>query len=147
MQLVWVGRRGVKVAVADGEKWCSRCAQAKPLDEFWNNVRSHDGKQAYCKSCLYTPQENRRRTYVRYGITKSEYDAMVQKQNGRCAICKRQPTDCGGRSRDHLHIDHDKATGKVRGLLCTSCNTGLGRFDHDEQRLLAAADYITITQS
>ena len=55
----------------------------------------------------------------RYGISAAEYDAMLLAQNGRCAICKRPP------KRNRLHVDHDHATGRVRGLLCVGCNSKL----------------------
>jgi fructose-1,6-bisphosphatase len=56
-----------------------------------------------------------------FGITLAEYDQMLEDQHGICAIC-------GGVNPDgkRLAVDHDHETGKVRGLLCTSCNTRLG---------------------
>lgn len=66
---------------------------------------------------------NRRNRKLRefYGITVEEYDALLSKQDGRCAICRSR--DAGGRGR--FHVDHDHATGMVRGLLCHGCNTRL----------------------
>ena len=62
----------------------------------------------------------------RYGIGIDEYESKFREQNGACAVCKKQNTDwkC-------LAVDHDHATGKVRGLLCRPCNMALG-FIHDE---------------
>ena len=69
-----------------------------------------------------------------YGLTLEEWDAMLIRQLACCAICGRQ-------SRD-LHVDHCHATGEIRGLLCNSCNNGLGRFADDPERLIAAARYL-----
>ncbi len=60
----------------------------------------------------------------RYGIDGAEYDARHADQQGRCALCKK-PQSTKGRVK-HLAVDHDHATGRVRGLLCTRCNHGLG---------------------
>lgn len=56
-----------------------------------------------------------------YGITFEQYLEMLKKQAGECAICEnqmRQP-----------HIDHDHSTGRVRGLLCATCNTAVGKLE------------------
>jgi Recombination endonuclease VII len=68
----------------------------------------------------------------RYGITLADYDRMLKKQKGRCAICREKP-------RYRLLVDHDHPTGRVRRLLCISCNLGLGHF-RDDRRLLRRAD-------
>lgn len=67
----------------------------------------------------------------------SPYQHMLDGQNGVCAIC--QQVDKSGRS---LAIDHDHQTGFVRGLLCGSCNRGLGLFGDSPQRLLVASNYL-----
>lgn len=70
----------------------------------------------------------------RYGLTPAQYDALVELQGGRCAICRQSPT--GKRTR--LHVDHDHLTGEVRGLLCNLCNVALGAI-HDDPAILRAA--------
>src|SRR3989442_9160388 len=60
----------------------------------------------------------KRRMY-RYGVTDAEYQAMLQRQNGLCAICGKTQTR-------QLCLDHDHETGQVRGLLCDRCNRALG---------------------
>ena len=56
-----------------------------------------------------------------YGITLVQYEEMLAKQDGRCAICHIASTEF----KKGLHVDHNHKTGKIRGLLCTNCNTRL----------------------
>jgi hypothetical protein len=68
-----------------------------------------------------------------YGITISEYDAMIEAQQGKCALCGTAPPRRrlrnDGEPWRSLVIDHDHETGRVRGLLCGGCNIAMGRFD------------------
>ena len=66
----------------------------------------------------------------KYGMTEENFHAMYDAQGGRCAICRCQLSPAC--------VDHDHSTGVVRGLLCSSCNKGLGFFN-DDTRLLAYA--------
>lgn len=59
----------------------------------------------------------------KYGITETDYLEILQEQRGVCKICG--TTKVGGKWKV-FHIDHDHQTGKIRGLLCTNCNRGLG---------------------
>jgi hypothetical protein len=80
----------------------------------------------------------------RFGITVADYDRMLTEQHSVCAVCKRPPTQVhakSGKVRD-LAVDHDHATGAVRGLLCTDCNTTLGLVDDSVERLQALAAYL-----
>lgn len=82
-------------------------------------------------------QESRdERLQRQYAITEEQYLAIFKKQEGRCAIC-----NCH-QHYQRLAVDHDHKTGMVRGLLCTNCNRGLGRFFDSAIRLAAAANYI-----
>src|SRR5262245_57445902 len=67
----------------------------------------------------------------RYGITLAEYDALLEKQGGVCAICRKH-------SKRRLCVDHCHRTGMIRGLLCDSCNLGLGSLQDDQASLVAA---------
>lgn len=73
----------------------------------------------------------------RYGMTLQEYDAMLESQNGKCAICNCPPSE----GRD-LCVDHNHETGKVRGLLCDLCNKGIGQFGDSAERIESAMLYI-----
>ena len=88
------------------------------------------------------PQYSRADRFAQYGITEEQYLSMLNAQDYRCAICG--TTKPGGRSNSRygMHIDHDHATGKVRGLLCAACNWGLGQFKDSIETLEAAADYL-----
>lgn len=85
---------------------------------------------------------NRQKQLERYGLTVEMHDAMLAAQNGLCAICGNPPNPKGVRAAGRLHADHDHLTGKVRDLLCNSCNNGIGRFRDDPALLRAAAEYI-----
>ncbi len=66
-----------------------------------------------------------------YGLTVYELQAMHERQQGQCAVCS-QVIDLhtDGRKHGGVHIDHDHATGRVRGLLCRLCNQGLPYYAH-----------------
>ena len=71
-----------------------------------------------------------------YGITSDEYERRVLEQGGKCAICLGPPTDQG------LCVDHVHGSKRIRGLLCTRCNAGIGMFLDDPARLSAAIVYL-----
>ena len=84
----------------------------------------------------YNPDNSRRQRMRRQGVTLKEYDRMLAKQGGVCAICGEPP------AKIRLAVDHCHTTGKVRGLLCLRCNMGLGYFTDDPAKLEAAIEYL-----
>lgn len=82
---------------------------------------------------------HQRRSHLRrkFGITVEQFDAALAAQGGRCAICD---TDNPGTRT--WHVDHCHETKRVRGLLCKSCNHGLGLFRDNPGTLLAAERYL-----
>lgn len=74
----------------------------------------------------------------KYGINESEYNNLLKKQNSVCAICLKE--EFGKITK--LSIDHDHETGKVRGLLCRRCNTGIGMFMDNPYLLEKAVKYL-----
>lgn len=76
-----------------------------------------------------------------YGISSFEYDEMLKRQSGGCAICGSTAPGASTK-RKRFDVDHSHATGKVRGLLCQSCNLGLGKFKDDLNYLRAAILYL-----
>lgn len=83
----------------------------------------------------------KRADYLRkqFGVTDEDYQALLTKQGGVCAICG---TDDPGRKGKHFHIDHCHQTNIIRGLLCTRCNVGLGYFKDSADLLEAATKYL-----
>jgi hypothetical protein len=76
-----------------------------------------------------------------FNISPEAFERMREAQGGKCAICDRLEADCGRK----LAIDHCHRTGKVRGLLCSPCNTGLGCFKDSTETLALAISYLLAT--
>ena len=76
----------------------------------------------------------------RYGITREDYENLLEKQGDCCAICKTMTV--GRKGHTHFHVDHNHVTGKVRGLLCDLCNRGLGYFKDDAYLMMRGAKYL-----
>ena len=96
------------------------------------------------------PQEQKSREWhskrhyylkYKYGITEAQYDEMLKLQNNKCAICKSSETK--DKKRHRLMVDHCHSTGIVRGLLCSSCNKGLGLFNDAPDVMQSAIKYLT----
>lgn len=81
---------------------------------------------------ILTAKKNRLK--LTYNITLEDVDLLKHKQGGYCAICGNIPRT--------WHIDHDHLSGKVRGMLCSSCNMALGLFHDDTERIRKAVDYL-----
>lgn len=123
---------------------CSMCKIEKDKEMFHVDRRNKRGWKPYCKPCgVYAVKKwkttekakNWQEQYKlkKYGLTKDQYLNMLEKQKGACAIC------CLPRFRQNekvLHIDHCHKTGKVRGLLCSMCNTTLGKFEKLQDKIL-----------
>lgn len=132
------------------EKRCAGCGEIKPVGEFWRNAAKFDGRVDYCKPCersryeakAGTPEFVRRTRETRlkgvYGITHAEYDGMLERQGGGCAICRQPPPE-----ESYLTVDHCHNSGRVRGLLCSTCNLGLGAFKDSRALLSSAETYLS----
>jgi hypothetical protein len=103
----------------------------KPESDYHRNAARADGLLAYCKPCWAAIGREHR-----YGITQEEFDQLMVEQDGACAICV-NPFILAP------HVDHCHATGSVRGLLCTNCNTGLGKFRDSVENLQRAIAYLS----
>jgi len=127
---------------------CTHCEQEKDLEDF--NFKSSGYIMRICKPCNTKKRQNyveARRAYIydynrkrslwdKFKITLEDYQYMYDEQGGVCAIC--------GTNEDKrmLAVDHCHETGKVRGLLCTCCNTGLGKFRDSPDLLIKAVEYL-----
>jgi hypothetical protein len=131
-------------------KTCKECLHDKPITEFYKfGAKTKTGFQysTYCKSCQtirarrYSENPDvrhriRERALLRnYGLTYVEYQALLELQDNRCAICENEFSDTP-------HVDHDHTSGKVRGLLCDHCNRMLGYARDNVSTLMNAIRYI-----
>lgn len=73
----------------------------------------------------------------KYGLSLEQYEEMLKRQRGVCAVCGHV---CA--TGKILSVDHDHDTGRVRGLLCNSCNLGIGQLGDSLDRLRAATAYL-----
>jgi hypothetical protein len=103
-----------------------------------NDEYYREAKRRYQKTDAYKRSLRRTHLKAKYGITPEDYERRLEAQGGGCAICGRPPGDTA------LHVDHCHETGRVRGLLCFSCNAGLGQFRHDPELLGAARTYAAV---
>lgn len=88
----------------------------------------------------FKPEIHRRHLLKKqYGITTDEYDRMLERQGGVCAICGNGAADA---LRKNLAVDHCHDSGRVRGLLCSNCNIGIGKFKDDPVLLRRAIKYL-----
>jgi Autographiviridae endonuclease VII len=139
-------------------KRCTLCGVDKPLSAYGKQKGGRFGLHPRCKRCRRATERARyaanrdailaqqkadprrrarQRRYdrlKRYGVAPEVFEALVAGQDGQCGICER--------SIEPLCVDHDHATGEIRGLLCTACNIGVGHLGDDPARLRAAARYL-----
>ena len=141
-------------------KHCSKCGEDKPLSEFYGP------RQYYCKVCskqyasawakknpdktrawgkkyhATNPEASHREQLMHhYGMRIEDYNQLLHKQGGVCAVCGSLPILEKGRRR-RLAVDHDHSTGEIRGLLCGLCNRGLGQFRDSSEILEKAIRYL-----
>ncbi len=130
-------RRGPKrVRTEDGQFSCRSCHQLKPASEFHRD-KAKNIVTCDCKDCARAIYRKRM-----YDVTQEEYDAMLAAQCGGCAICGCKPDKQTHKAIKQLPVDHCHATGAVRGLVCHSCNNGIGRFFDSPDLLEKAAAYL-----
>lgn len=84
------------------------------------------------------PKVRDMRLKLLYGISREDWEKMLTRQEGRCAICSERFDE----DPRNIHVDHDHVTGKVRDLLCGNCNRGLGCFRDNEVLLFHAQGYL-----
>lgn len=114
-------------------KFCRTCGHERDNNLFSKSAYSKDGYAYSCKICRFDKLKER------YGLTKEDYEIILNRQNKLCAICKCLPEQSNHKI---LHVDHNHTTGKVRGLLCSSCNGALGLFKDNPEVVAAALLYL-----
>lgn len=135
-------------------KICNRCQTPKDTGDF--PLRGDGkGRKNVCKGCRRLlirswradhPEKTRysdRKSNLQklYGMTLEEYNQLLLAQGGVCAICKGPPSGAGSKNGS-FHVDHCHKTRKIRGLLCSKCNSGLGYLQDDLRLVEAAAGYL-----
>lgn len=117
---------------SDGGTYCAVC-------------RSERSKESYHRDKSYYKRAGRQNHLKRrYGLSVEDFDRMLAEQKNSCPICNRflQAKADKGTSWFPV-VDHDHVTGKVRGILCNGCNTGIGLMGEDPARFTAAVAYLT----
>ncbi|MER7567378.1 endonuclease VII domain-containing protein [Streptomyces sp. NPDC097941] len=121
-----------RVSVPAGHKRCPQCCEVKPHSEWERNNSTSDGWASYCRVCR--AQRMRTSNFKRkYGITEAQRDELIAAQGGVCCVCLTAPA---------TDVDHCHKTGRVRGVLCFNCNSGLGLLRDDPEAMYRAADYL-----
>lgn len=136
-------------------KVCNRCKTYKMMLEFSLNKNSTEGRKSICKVCsnkaqkaLYKRRREedpeahtlklRKQTLMKgYGLTLEDFDRMLEAHNHVCAICGKPES-----FRENLTIDHCHTTGRVRGLLCTNCNSAIGKLGDTSVAVSKAVAYL-----
>jgi len=101
-----------------------------------NSLVLKQGKQLDYKNNkdVYKSRAMNRHFESAYGLTSQQVQDLKDKQKGLCALCE---------TRQAISVDHCHRTGKVRGILCRQCNTGIGQLDDDPKLLEKAVEYLT----
>lgn len=149
-------------------KFCNQCQQTKPIADFIRSQpdsrtgRIYQFERKICISCVsqrqrarllerfgdveavrkYKTLEKIRRICRRYHTTHEQVFQTLSTQNNQCKVCFRPISFFAKAYDDQACIDHNHKTGKVRGVLCHSCNTGLGYFYDNPAFLKSAIDYL-----
>jgi hypothetical protein len=131
-------------------KVCAKCKNRQPTSEFHKDSLRPDGLRSSCKSCAaeyharnrdarnatMSAQQRKRQRSAKYGIAES---VGLELRARPCDICGAPPASGKGGTA----IDHCGETGAVRGSLCMSCNTGIGKLQHSPEILSRAIHYLT----
>ena len=119
---------------------CKPCSIEKDLARY--HSKSIDEKRKLKKSQrermgdeVYASYHREYKLKRRYDLTVEDFDRLYEAQDGQCGICKEY--------MESPHVDHNHETGKVRGLLCHGCNSGLGLLKENVNALKRAVEYLS----
>lgn len=114
--------------------------RAEARANYANNTHRRENAKAKARAWHARNRQRKKHNDLMkmFGIGLEEYNAMFAAQGGCCAICQRHQSEF----KRALATDHDHASGKVRSLLCSPCNSALGHMQDDPERMERAAVYI-----
>ncbi len=131
-------RERMERLVVDQGMTCDACNQFKPITCFFHNKKQKlITYRTKCADCM-AKEQHARLIKNQFNMPYDDYEKRVAEQDGKCEICGKAKEPDGKR----LCVDHDHSTGEVRGLLCHSCNTGLGNFKDSPNSLARAISYL-----
>ncbi len=156
------------MTIPDDSKRCYKCESVKPRTAFHRCKTNPDGLQYHCKECAngfaneywarkgkefrkkYNEKykgkmkvSRRKSNFKRqYGISPEIYLAMFAAQGNCCSICKGTESRTRWKSEFAFHVDHCHKTGKVRGIICSKCNVGLGISGDTLESVLRMVEYL-----
>lgn len=122
---------------------CVGCGMT--FESIRSQIERRNGGKFHDRECWRTWRARNKQTRLakllkaQYNLTLAEYQSLYDAQDGACGIC-RYSANMDGPNR--LVVDHDHVTGRVRGLLCRSCNLGLGNLKDDPSLLASAIRYL-----
>ena len=126
---------------------CKECRN-KRYNEFYSKnpdkVKEKNDSQKSNRKAFYDSEKgivSSRRAHLKrkFGITLEYYNELLDQQEHKCAICGGYETSY---RNEVLSVDHNHDTGKIRGLLCNTCNRGLGLFKDNKEILINAINYL-----
>ena len=111
------------------------------------DYKTREGRQAYQNAYrkLRPHIEKGRALRESFGLSLEQYQEMHDRQDGKCAICGQPETQLRDGKVKALAVDHCHSTGRIRGLLCSDCNTGIGKLKEDVEILQSAIRYLNAT--
>lgn len=139
------------VAKPEGKLWFRRKDPGgifEPSNVYWatfdNTEEFRKRRSGYVKTWMKVNPDYARNASLKkmYGVTAEWYDGQYEKQSGLCAICGQPESQTSGGKTQKLAVDHCHETGKVRGLLCSDCNRGIGFLKHSPDLLRASVKYL-----
>lgn len=129
-------------------KTCTKCGETKSIAMFTKDKKTLDGLDLWCKLCKNqsritwqknNPSKVKNKNLMRdYKISNDTYNQMRNEQNNCCAICGVHQNSL----KISLCVDHNHNTQKIRGLLCSNCNRGIGYLQDNPEILKKAVNYL-----
>lgn len=160
-EMTRIAKEATHESLPYGHRRCSKCKNIKPLEAFVTDPKCRGGYTFQCKDCardyfaewrVKNPDKTkaarqRQRAYMKaysrkwklaskYNLTLDDYSHLLAFQSDNCPICHATP------SERTFHVDHNRDTGEVRGILCGPCNQAIGLLRHDLELLAAASAYL-----